>query len=120
MTFRIETATRGTVRVFILSGRLETQAIGELRRLIECQTDCHDIESLSDVEATRKGLRKIWARTSTSIRQSTMPQRYCSVWAGPERFSQQPPVAPAWGHLCPVWQPAASSSWWVYRRTRSN
>jgi len=27
----------------MLSGRLETQAIGELRRLIECQTDCHDI-----------------------------------------------------------------------------
>src|SRR5712664_1304997 len=30
------------------------------------------------------GSRKIWARTSTSIRPSTMPLRYCSGWAGPE------------------------------------
>ena len=43
MTFRIETAARGTVRVFILSGRIDTQAIAELRRLIELPTDCHDI-----------------------------------------------------------------------------
>jgi len=43
MTFRIETAARGTVRVFILSGRIDTQAIAELRRLLEPQTDCHNI-----------------------------------------------------------------------------
>ena len=43
MTFRIETAERGTVRVFILSGRIETQAIAELRRLFELQTDYPDI-----------------------------------------------------------------------------
>jgi hypothetical protein len=43
MTFRIETAARGTVRVFILSGRIEAEAIAELRRLFECQTDCRDI-----------------------------------------------------------------------------
>jgi anti-anti-sigma regulatory factor len=43
MTFRIETTARGTVRVFILSGRLDTQAIAELRRLFELQTDRHDI-----------------------------------------------------------------------------
>lgn len=29
--------------MFILSGRIETQAIAELRRLFELQTDCHDI-----------------------------------------------------------------------------
>src|SRR5207237_6964550 len=33
---------------------------------------------------------------------------------------QQPPVVMRWDHLCPVLQPAARSSWWVYRRTRSN
>jgi predicted metal-binding protein len=43
MTFRIETAARGTVRVFILSGRIETQAIAELKRLFELQTDYPDI-----------------------------------------------------------------------------
>jgi hypothetical protein len=43
MTFRIETAVRGTVRVFILSGRIETQAIAELKRLFELQTDYPDI-----------------------------------------------------------------------------
>jgi anti-anti-sigma regulatory factor len=43
MTFRIETAARGTFTVFILSGRIETQAIAELRRLCELQTDYRDI-----------------------------------------------------------------------------
>src|SRR5260221_512343 len=39
-----------------------------------------------------------------------MPQRCCSAWAGPERFSQQPPVVVLWGHWCPVLPRAASSS----------
>ncbi len=43
MTFRIETAARGRCTVFILSGRIETPAIAELRRLFESQTDYRDI-----------------------------------------------------------------------------
>jgi anti-anti-sigma regulatory factor len=43
MTFRIETAARGTVRVFILSGRIDAQAIAELKRLFELQMDYPDI-----------------------------------------------------------------------------
>jgi hypothetical protein len=43
MTFRIETAARGRFTVFILSGRIEKQAIAELRRLFELQTDCRDM-----------------------------------------------------------------------------
>jgi hypothetical protein len=43
MTFRIETAARGRFTVFILSGRIEEQAIAELRRLFELQTDCRNI-----------------------------------------------------------------------------
>jgi hypothetical protein len=43
MTFRIETAARGRFTVFILSGRIETHAIAELRRLFELQTDYRDI-----------------------------------------------------------------------------
>jgi hypothetical protein len=43
MTFRIESATRERFTVFILSGRIEAPAIGELRRLFEGQTDRQDI-----------------------------------------------------------------------------
>jgi hypothetical protein len=43
MAFRIETATRGRLRIFILSGHIETQAMAELNRLFELQTDCRDI-----------------------------------------------------------------------------
>jgi hypothetical protein len=43
MSFRIETAARGRLTVFILSGRFEKQAIAELRRLFEDQTDLRDI-----------------------------------------------------------------------------
>ena len=43
MAFRIETEARGRFTAFILSGRIERQAIAELRRLFECQTDYRDI-----------------------------------------------------------------------------
>ena len=43
MTFRIESAVRGRFTVFLLSGRIETQAIAELRRLFDLQTDDRDI-----------------------------------------------------------------------------
>jgi hypothetical protein len=43
MTFRIETTPRGKFTVFILSGRIESQAIDELRRLLELHSDRRDI-----------------------------------------------------------------------------
>jgi hypothetical protein len=43
MAFRIETAARGRVTVFSLCGRIEKQAIVELTRLFEFQTDHRDI-----------------------------------------------------------------------------
>jgi hypothetical protein len=43
MAFRIDTAARGRFTVFILSGRIEKEAIAELRRLFECQTNWLDI-----------------------------------------------------------------------------
>jgi hypothetical protein len=49
MTFRIETAPRGSSTVFILSGRLETQAIAELSRLFELQTERDIVLDLKDV-----------------------------------------------------------------------
>jgi hypothetical protein len=43
MTFRIETALRGRFTVFVLSGRIEKQAMDELKSLFELQTDYRDI-----------------------------------------------------------------------------
>jgi anti-anti-sigma regulatory factor len=59
MAFRIETAARGRFSVFTLSGRIDAQAIVELERLFELQTDCRGIVvdlrdvSLVDREAMR-------------------------------------------------------------------
>ena len=49
MTFRIETAARGSSTVFIVSGRLETQVIAELTRLFELQTERDIVLDLKDV-----------------------------------------------------------------------
>jgi len=43
MTFRIESTARGGFTVFVLSGRIETPAIAELKRLFDLQTDYRDI-----------------------------------------------------------------------------
>jgi len=59
MTFRIETAARGGVTVLILSGRIQTQAIAELKRLLEGQPDVRDtVIDLKDVGVIdREGVR---------------------------------------------------------------
>ena len=43
MAFRIETAARGRCTVLILSGRIEKQAVGELNKLLESQSEWQDI-----------------------------------------------------------------------------
>jgi anti-anti-sigma regulatory factor len=63
MTFRIETAARGRFVVFILSGRIETQAIAELRRLFELETDYRDIVlDLKDVSLVDRDVMGFLAR----------------------------------------------------------
>jgi hypothetical protein len=63
MAFRIETAARGRFTVFILSGRIEKQAIAELRRLFECQTDCRDIVlDLKDVGVIDRDVMRFFVR----------------------------------------------------------
>ena len=59
MTFRIETAARGRLKVFILSGRIEAQAIAELRRLLELQIRARNVViDLKDVTlVNRDGMR---------------------------------------------------------------
>jgi hypothetical protein len=59
MTFRIETAARGRFTVFTLSGRIEKEAIAELRRLFEFQTDYRDIVlDLKDVGVVHRDVAR--------------------------------------------------------------
>jgi hypothetical protein len=63
MTFRIETTARERFTVFIVSGRLETQAIAELRRLFELQTDYRDIVlDLKDVGVVDREVMSFFVR----------------------------------------------------------
>jgi anti-anti-sigma regulatory factor len=63
MTFRIETAARAKSTIFILSGRIETDAIAELRRLLERQTDWRDIVlDLKDVSVVDRDAMGFLAR----------------------------------------------------------
>jgi len=63
MTFRIETAARGRFTVLILSGRIEKQAIAELERLFEHQTDYRDIVlDLKDVSLVDREVMSFLAR----------------------------------------------------------
>ena len=63
MTFRIDTAARGKFTVFALSGRIEAQAIAELKRLFECQTDYREIVlDLKDVSLVDRDVMRFFAR----------------------------------------------------------
>ena len=63
MAFRIETAARGRLTAFTLSGRIEKQAIAELRRLFELQRDCHDIVlDLKDVRVIDRDVMRFFVR----------------------------------------------------------
>jgi len=63
MTFRIETAPRGRFTVFILSGRIESQAIDELRRRFELHADrCDIVLDLKDVSLVGRDVMAFLAR----------------------------------------------------------
>lgn len=63
MTFRIETAARGRFTVLTVSGRFETEAIAELRRLLELQADYRDIIlDLKDVSVISRDVMRFLAR----------------------------------------------------------
>jgi hypothetical protein len=63
MTFRIETVARGRFTVFLLSGRIETPAIAEIRRLFELQTNYSDIVlDLKDVGVIDREVMRFFAR----------------------------------------------------------
>ena len=63
MTLRIETTARGRFAVFILSGRIETRAIAELKRLFELQSDYRGIVlDLKDVSLVDRDVMGFLAR----------------------------------------------------------
>jgi hypothetical protein len=63
MTFRIETSARGKFTVLTLSGRIEKQAIAELRRLFALQTDYrHMVLDLKDVSVVDRDVMCFLAR----------------------------------------------------------
>jgi len=62
MTFRIETAARGSSTVFIVSGRLETQVIAELTRLFELQTERDIVLDLKDVGVIDREVMRFFVR----------------------------------------------------------
>ncbi len=70
MTFRIETAARGKLTVFVLSGRIEKQAIAELRRLFELQANYRAIViDLKDVSVVdRDALHFFAAREADGVK----------------------------------------------------
>ena len=63
MTLRIETEIRGRFTVFVLSGRIETPAIAELRSLFKLQTDgLHIVLDLKDVSVVDRDAMGFLAR----------------------------------------------------------
>jgi hypothetical protein len=63
MTFRIETAARGRFTVFILSGRIEAEAIVELRKLFEPQKDLRAVVlDLKDVTMVNRDVMRFLLR----------------------------------------------------------
>src|SRR5580658_8235019 len=63
MAFRIETAARGELTVFTLSGRFEKQTLAELQRLFESQAKRHDIVlDLKDVGVIDRDVMRFFVR----------------------------------------------------------
>lgn len=63
MAFRIETAARGPLSIFILSGHIETEALAELKKLFELHTDCRDIVvDLRDVSIVDREVMRFFMR----------------------------------------------------------
>ncbi len=86
MTFRIETATRGTVTVFILSGRFEKHVIAELRRLLELQTNDRDIVlDLKDIGVIDREVMRFFVRCEADgVKLENCPS-YIREWIERER-----------------------------------
>jgi hypothetical protein len=86
MTFRIETAARGRFTVFILSGRIESPAIAELRRLFEPLTDYRDIVlDLKDVGLIDGDVMRFFVRCEADGAQLENCPSYVREWMEREK-----------------------------------
>jgi hypothetical protein len=86
MTFRIATAARGRVTVFSLCGRIEKQAIAELRRLFEFQTDYHDIVlDLKDVGVVDREVMRFFMSCEADGARLENCTRYIREWMEREK-----------------------------------
>ena len=86
MAFRIETSARGRFTVFILSGRIEKEAIAELERLFECQTDCRDIVlNLKDVGVIDRDVMRFFVRCEADGVKLENCARYIREWMQREK-----------------------------------
>lgn len=86
MTFRIETTARGGCTIFILSGRIQTPAIAELRKLFESQTDDADIVlDLKAVSLINRDVMHFFARCEEDgVRLENCPS-YIREWIEREK-----------------------------------
>ena len=86
MTFRIETAARGGFTVFILSGRIETPAIAELRRLFELQPDYREIVlDLKDVKLVDRDVMRFFMHCEANGVKLENCASYIREWMERER-----------------------------------
>jgi anti-anti-sigma regulatory factor len=86
MTFRIETTARGRSTVFVLSGRIETQAVAELRRLFELQPDSRDVVlDLKDVSVVDRDALHFFAGCEADGVKLQNCAAYISEWMEREK-----------------------------------
>ena len=86
MAFRIETAARGRCTVFILSGRIEKQAVAELNKLLENQAAREDIVlDLKDVGVVDRDAMCFFARCEADGVQLENCTPYIREWMEREK-----------------------------------
>jgi hypothetical protein len=85
MTFRIETEARGRFTVFMMSGRIETPAIAELKRLFEALTDYRDIVlDLKEVGVIDRDVMRFFMRCEADGIQLENCPSYVREWMARE------------------------------------
>ena len=86
MAFRIETAARGRLTVFALSGRIENEAVKELNKLFEGQTGRGDIVlDLKDVVVIDREAMRFFARCEADGVQLENCTPYIREWMEREK-----------------------------------
>ena len=86
MAFRIETAARGRLTVFALSGHIERQAVEELSKLFEVRTDWRDIVlDLKEVGVIDREAMRYFARCEAGGVQLENCTPYIREWMEREK-----------------------------------